>query len=187
MESYAAAMGKRAGIEVEVYGFDLGSGLPSPADYWDLGYVWRRGAYKMDVEALQKQISFARLMLGVVRTKVAEFLQYAAAPVGLISFDLDFYSSTVSAFHLFSGEDQRFLPREACYFDDVVNDGHQMHCEYVGELLAIREFNERSPDDHKLCPWGIWSGGPLFPAAWMQQMWVYHRFRHLKYNTYIGE
>jgi len=26
----------------------------------------------------------------------------------------------------------------------------------------------------------------VFPASWMQQLWVYHRFQHREYNTYIG-
>lgn len=186
MEAYAAAMGSAAGIEVEVYGFDLGSGLPSANDYRDLGYIWKRGAYQMNVELLQRKLSSAKLILGDVRETVAEFLNTTAAPVGFISFDLDYYGSTVSAFHLFSGGDQRFLPRVVCYFDDVLNDGHQMHCDSVGELLAIREFNEQSGDD-KLCPWGVMNCGLLFPALWMQQLWIYHRFRHPQYNTYIGE
>jgi hypothetical protein len=179
-------MGKKAGIEVEVYGFDLGSGLPSAADYRDLGYVWKRGAYQMEVEALQKQLTFARLILGDVRQTVAEFLETVAAPVGFISFDMDYYSSTVSAFQLFNGADPLFLPRVVCYFDDIISDGHQMHCDYVGELLAIREFNEQPGDDHKLCPLRGLDCGLLFPATWMEKMWVYHRFRHPEYNTYIG-
>jgi hypothetical protein len=186
MEAYAARMGAAAGVDVEVYGFDLGSGLPSPNDYRDLGYVWKRGAYEMDVAALQNRLTSAKLILGDVRKTVAEFLKTGAAPVGFISFDLDYYSSTVSAFHLFSGNDQRFLPRVVCYFDDIVNDGHQMHCDRVGELLAIREFNEQSGDDNKLCTWGVMNFGVLFPAIWMQRLWVYHRFQHPQYNTYIG-
>jgi hypothetical protein len=30
------------------------------------------------------------------------------------------------------------------------------------------------------------STGLVFPALWMQQLWVYHRFQHLDYDTYIG-
>ena len=51
LERYALEIGKAHGIQVEVYGFDLGTGLPAPLDYRDLGYVWKRGAYKMDADS----------------------------------------------------------------------------------------------------------------------------------------
>jgi hypothetical protein len=187
LEKYAAEMGKRAGIEVEVYGFDLGSGLPAALDYRDLGYVWKRGAYEMDVDGLKKQLTSAKLILGDVRDTVARFLDTPAAPVGFISFDLDYYTSTVSAFHLFSGADARLLPRVVCYFDDIVSDSVQMHCDSVGELLAIREFNEQGGAEQQLAPLRVLECGLMFSAAWMEQIWVYHRFHHPEYNTYIGE
>ncbi len=92
MEAYATTLGAAAGIDVEVYGFDLGSGLPSPNDYRDLGYVWKRGAgVEVDVATLQSRLTSAKLILGDVRKTVAEFLKTTAAPVGFISFDLDYY------------------------------------------------------------------------------------------------
>lgn len=45
MEQYAAELGKSYGVHVEVYGFDLGSGLPKPSSYRDLPYAWRAGDY----------------------------------------------------------------------------------------------------------------------------------------------
>jgi hypothetical protein len=186
LETYAAELGRRAGIEVEVYGFDMGSGLPAPSDYRDLGYVWKRGAYQMDVEGLQSRLKSAKLLLGDVRETVSKFLESEHAPIGFISFDLDYYSSTIAAFGLFEGADKTLLPRVICYFDDVVSDGHQLHCDQVGELLAIREFNENQNHGHNLAPFGLPGTNLAFPALWMQQLWVYHRFQHFDYNTYIG-
>lgn len=185
LEAYAAALSDRAGIEVEVYGFDLGKGLPAPSDYRDLGYVWKRSAYQMDVEGLKKRLKSAKLLLGDVHDTVTEFLRTEHAPIGFISFDLDYYSSTIAAFQVFSGADNSLLPRVVCYFDDVVSDGHQLHCDRVGELLAIDEFNRNENSGHTLAPFGLMSD-QVFPAAWMQQLWVYHRFQHFDYNTYIG-
>ena len=122
LERYAAELGARAGIEVEVYGFDFGQGLPAPLDYRDLGYVWKRGAYQMDVDKLKKRLKSAKLLLGDVRETVVEFLRSEHAPIGFISFDLDYYSSTTAAFQLFTGEDHALLPRVICYFDDIVSD-----------------------------------------------------------------
>ena len=186
LEKYAAEFGALAGIEVEVYGFDLGNGLPTPLDYRDLGYFWKRGDYQMDVDVLKKRLRSSKLLLGDVRETVVDFLETKHAPIGFIIFDLDYYSSTSAAFQLFNGEDQAMLPRVICYFDDVISDGHRLCCSRVGELLAIDEFNRRQHSDHTLAPIGPMSAGLLFPAIWMQQLWVYHRFRHVDYNTHIG-
>lgn len=186
LERYAEWFGKRAGIEVEVYGFDTGVGLPAALDYRDLGYVWKCGAYRMDVDGLKARLKRARLMLGDVKDTAPEFLRSKAAPVGFISFDLDYYTSTIAAFQLFRGADDTVLPRVLCYFDDVVSDGHMLHCEQVGELRAIREFNRDSDGAESLEPIGVFNAGLAFPAIWTQQLWVYHRFGHRDYNRYIG-
>lgn len=186
LERYAQEMGKRAGIEVEVYGFDTGFGLPAVLDYKDLGYVWKRGAYQMDVDGLKSKLKSAHLVLGDVRDTMSDFLKSDHAPIGFISFDLDLYSSTKSAFQVFEGNDDAFLPRVVCYFDDVASDGHQISCDRVGELLAIQEFNKDASSDQTLAPFGIFNAKHMFPAFWTQQLWVYHRFQHADYNTYIG-
>jgi hypothetical protein len=185
LEAYAAELGKLAGIEVEVYGFDTGQGLPKTLDYRDLGYVWKQGAYQMDVAGLKARLKSAKLMLGDVKETVTEFARSEHAPIGFISFDMDYYSSTVAAFKVFASPDQAILPRVVCYFDDVVSDGHQLHCGQVGELLAIREFN-KNENGHALEPIGLLSAGLVFPGIWEQQLWVYHRLQHRDYNTYIG-
>ena len=189
LESYAAEFGRQAGIKVEVYGFDTGSGLPEAlSDYRDLRYIWRRGAYQMDVPALKSKLKTAKLVLGNVTETMPSFLGSGHAPIGFISFDLDYYSSTVAAFQIFSASDEGVLPRVFCYFDDVVSDGHQLHCEYTGELLAIREFNESQAEMpfHTLAPLGRQNIHVVFPGVWTEQLWVYHRFQHREYDTYIG-
>lgn len=187
LERYAAEFGKREGVEVEVYGFDLGSGLPPTVDYRDLPYVWRRGAYQMDIDGLRKRLTTAKLLLGNVQDTVLDFIKTAHAPIGFISFDLDYYSSTTAALRLFETSDQGLLPRVLCYFDDVLSDGHQLHCEEVGELLAIREFNRNAKGQYVLSPIGMGHSYIIFPALWLHQTWVYHRFQHGEYNEYIGE
>ena len=138
----------------------------------------------MDVAALQKKLQIAKLYLGNVAQTLADFLRSDAAPVGFVSIDLDYYSSTKDALKIFDGPDDKFLPRVTCYLDDIVNDGIRFPCSYVGEQLAIEEFNQRAEPQHKLCPWGIWDHQLLFPAVWNQQMYVYHRFSHPQYTAY---
>jgi hypothetical protein len=186
LEEYALEIGSAHGIEVAVYGFDLGSGLPTPSDYRDLGYVWKRGAYQMDADSLRKRLKIAQLLLGDVAETVPQFLLARHAPVGFVSFDLDFYSSTRNAFRVFDCPDEHLLPRVFCFFDDIVSDGHQLHCEEVGELLAIREFNQNAKGKSSLAACPILECGTVFPALWQDQLRVYHRFEHRDYNTYIG-
>lgn len=186
LEAYAAELGRRAGIQVDVYGFDMGSGLPRALDYRDLGYIWKPGQYQMDVAGLRAKLKTAKLVLGDVQRTVPEFLRSQHPPIGFISFDLDYYSSTKAAFEVFSASDRAILPRVLCYFDDVVSNAHQLHCECTGELLAIREFNRNGDGSCTLAPIGILDADLLFPAQWTQQLWVYHRFQHPEYNTYIG-
>lgn len=186
LERYAREIGRAHGIQVAVYGFDLGIGLPSPSDYRDLGYVWKKGAYKMDADSLRARLTTAQLVLGDVEETVPRFLAHKHPPIGFISFDLDFYSSTTNAFHLFDGSDEQLLPRVMCYFDDIVSDGHQLHCDEVGELLAIREFNQKSAGEASLSVCPVLQCGTVFPASWERQLRVYHRFHHRDYNTYLG-
>ena len=187
MENYALEFGRQAGITVEVYGFDLGEGLPAPSEYRDLGYFWQKGAYKMDADSLRKKLRVAKLLLGEVGETVPKFNATPHAPVGFVSFDLDFYSSTTSAFGIFDCPDDNVLPRVFTYFDDIVTDGHQIHCDDVGELLAIKEFNERSDGSFRLAAPPVLKIGTVFPALWEQQLRVYHRFHHVDYNRYIGD
>src|SRR5438309_99584 len=35
-------------VDIELYGFDMGSGLPQPRDYRDMPYYFQSGLYKMD-------------------------------------------------------------------------------------------------------------------------------------------
>lgn len=186
LERYAAEYSRIAGVEIEVYGFDTGVGLPEVSDYRDLGYAWRRGAYRMDVDGLKRRLTSAKLILGDVRETLPAFLRGPHAPIGFISFDLDYYRSTISAFEVFSGRDEAYLPRVICYFDDAISDGHMLHCDEVGELLAIREYNLTAKEGERLARVDLLGGDLLFPALWMQQIWAYHRFRHSDYNTYVG-
>jgi len=185
MERYAAELGRAYGVTVDVYGFDFGSGLPAPADYRDLPYAWKSGDYAMNVAEVRRQLKTARLLLGDVGETLPQFIDSNPAPVGFISFDLDYYSSTVSAFRIFDSPAEILLPRVLCYFDDVGSDCRQLHCDYVGELLAISEFNRRAEDCHRLCHTWINTPHIKFPAPWQHQLWVYHRFSHPLYNSYI--
>ena len=188
MERIAAEVRNNLGLQIDIVGFDNAEGLPSQRDYRDLPCVWKRGLYKMDVDAVRARLSTARLMLGDVGQTVPAFLKAGGfPPIGFISFDLDYYTSTRDALRIFNGTDESCLPRVFSYFDDILSGDQQYYCEDVGELLAVREFNENPSRNHRLRPINGWKRSHLLEPEWADAMLLYHRFDHPQYNEFIGD
>jgi hypothetical protein len=180
LERLASWVARRAGVGIEVIGFDSGAGLPRPRDHRDLPNLWSEGYFAMDHEALRARLSGARLALGPVAETVRRFLEEDPAPIGFVSFDLDLYSSTVDALALFCAPEALLLPRVVCYFDDIIGFSHN---DYAGERLAIREFND-AHEHRKLSPlYGLrWVVGQ--ERWWVEQMFMLHCFRHPRYGDF---
>ena len=172
-------------VAIDVYGFDSGHGLPKPVDYRDLPHLWKESFYKMDEQKLKKRLRRSRLLIGPVDETVSQFLASKPAPVGFVSFDLDYYSSTTQAFKLLVAEHSRLMPRIHCYFDDVMG---LPHSEFTGERLAIREFNDRH-QFRKIAPiQGLHYSLPVQyrHEPWPEQMFLCHLFDHPMYTHYDG-
>lgn len=183
LENVADSIGKHFGIAISVVGFDSGQGMPEAADYRDLPHVWGEGFYPMDESKLRSRLSnTTELVIGDVAETVGLWLKREPfVPVGFVSFDLDYYSSTRNALALFEAPEHALrLPRVYCYFDDIVWPPHACHNEYVGELCAIREFNE-SHESLKLCPIHMLRHMRAHPDPWNEQMYVLHDFEHQLY------
>ena len=45
LENVAIEIEKKIGIDINVYGFDTGQGMPESLDYRDLPYVWKKGFF----------------------------------------------------------------------------------------------------------------------------------------------
>ncbi len=180
LERIAADVAADLEIDVLVCGFDSGTGMPAPADYRDLPHVWDRGFYAMDVGKLKSRLrSGTELVLGDLSTTLSTWRPQA--PVGFVAFDLDYYSSTMQALALFdrtSGAER--LPRIYSYFDDIMWPEHALHNEWVGELRAIREFNDAHAD-MKLSPIHMFRHTRVHAAPWNDQMYVLHDFSHPLY------
>jgi hypothetical protein len=186
LEAHARAMETRFGIEVDVIGFDLGSGMPEPRDYRDLPYVWKPGYFTMDGELLRSRLQRAELVLGDVADTVPHLLARPnLRPIGFVSFDLDYYSSTVAALSLLAADTSSVLPRVFCHFDDVVGDDWELHSEYAGELLAIAEFNAAHSDRKLARIYGL-EYKRMIQAEWNAKQFVLHCFRHPLYAKHIG-
>jgi len=186
MQRLSATAAAAGGVRIMPVGFDLGSGMPEPVDYRDMSYIWRPGFFKMDEELLRSRLTSARLELGDIVETGPAFMRSGPAPIGFISFDLDYYSSTVAAMvALLEETADRYLPRVMCYFDDTVGPHEELHSEFTGELLAIREFN----DGHKTRKIGKINGLryklPGVDGPWVEGMYVLHIFDHPKYNDYV--
>jgi hypothetical protein len=186
LEHHAAEVEKLYGVNVEIYGFDTGAGLPPPTDYRDLPYHFKNGFYKMDRSRLETKLSRARLVIGDVSETVQTFIcRYNPAPIGAVAHDLDFYSSTASALKLFDADVSRLLPRIACYFDDTIGGAIEMYNDFTGERLAIHEFNATHVT-RKISPLYHLVSSHRLPVAWHYQMWSFHVFDHPKYTTFVS-
>jgi hypothetical protein len=184
-EYHAEQVSRLIPIEIEIYGFDTAEGLPKPADYRDLPYYWKEGFYKMDVEALELRLKRAKLVLGNISDTLNDFFdKYKPAPIGAISFDLDFYSSTKSALRIFNGKQEYLLPRIFCYFDDTIGSDVLLYSEFTGQRLAINEFNNDNEKIKLSRPSHLETSGIL--DEWRCQIWVAHVFDHADYNTFVG-
>ena len=187
LEQIAREVEQETKVGIQIYGFDTGEGMPEETGYRDLPYIWRKSMYKMDVASVERRLtSRSKLVLGNVRDTVPLWLKSQAAPLGFISFDMDFYSSTVDALQIFEGPDERFLPRVLCYFDDIHSASMQYHCKDVGELAAIEDFNSAPNRNHRIRPINGFKRGLLWEPEWADSMLMYHRFDHARYNDYVG-
>lgn len=183
LEEHATRVTRETGVEVSIYGFDSGSGLPPPVDYRDMPYAWEAGFYAMDAKRLQARLRRATLILGDVRDTIRQFREHDPPPVGFVAFDLDYYSSTVAALEILDLPDRFALPRVFCYFDDVAGGPGFCYNEFTGELLAITEFNASRPDRKIARLAGLRHHVGSLPARWHEQMYVAHNFAHALYGA----
>jgi hypothetical protein len=184
LENLSEQITHLTGVKIDIFGFDLEVGLPTPLDYRDAPYIWKKGFYKMDVSALKNRLKNTKLVLGDVKKTIPDFISKDYAPVGFIAFDLDYYTSTKDAFKIFDADDSKILPRVFCYFDDIVGTDEEVMCEWVGELLAIKEFND-THRDKKIAKINGMFHKRVVKSTWSDMIYAMHSFKHKKYNTYV--
>jgi hypothetical protein len=170
LELIADRIERHLGMKISVYGFDTGKGLPAPKDLRDCPNLYTEGTFPMDVEKLRSRLRRAELILGMVDETVPLFVStYKPAPVAFVSVDLDLYTSTKQALHLFEADTSMLLPRVHCYFDDI--NGFTF-AEFNGERLAIAEFNQAGTQ-RKISPMYVLRY--YVPTRCADDPWV-HRF-----------
>jgi hypothetical protein len=185
-EMHIAEVMKVFPVDIELYGFDLGSGLPQPCDYRDMPHYFKAGLYPMERMSLERKLKRARLVIGDVKDNCTRFFrQYNPAPVGCMFHDLDFYSSTIDALSLFDAHTSYFLPRVFMYFDDIVGDDTWLCNDYTGERLSITEFNQNHRTK-KICE-NYYIRAKYWYEFWSHQIYIYHDFEHPLYHKFIAD
>ncbi|MEV7088556.1 hypothetical protein AB0O07_22165 [Streptomyces sp. NPDC093085] len=174
---YAAA----TGVRVRVVGFDNGTGMPPHQDPRDLPYLFGPGFYTMDHDRLRARLGATELVIGDLAETLPAYLARRAGalrdhPVGFVSLDLDYYSSTARALDLFRTPDHtHLLPRVTCYLDDLPGS-----IEQIGEAAAVTDFNTDHPGRPLGRVLGLRAFTPFDPP-WADQIYAHHRLDHPDY------
>lgn len=128
-------------IDYEIYGFDSGSGLPISKNKYDVKYKWSNSDYSFKRGYDITKNNKINLIIGDVNKTIKNLKNYLKknSPIGFVSFDMDYYTSTYNSFKLFKIRSDFFIPRPILYFDDFV-----LTSEFEGEYLAINNFNKRN-------------------------------------------
>jgi len=134
-------------VKINVCGFDYGEGLPETKNKFDLPFIFSSGNFKMDKKKLSK-LSNNKIFLVDIKETFEKFAKTNPPIISAIFFDLDYYSSTINFLNQIPRNQNLFMPRVYCYFDDIFNTCHHIK-EHNGELLAINEFNNNN-NYHKI-------------------------------------
>jgi hypothetical protein len=145
IQALAGRIEATTGIGFNIFGFDTGAGMPPPTSYKDHPELYQTGDFPMNRDSLSKKLTGnTRLILGQLSETIAKFLSmdFSDAPIGFISIDVDYYSSTVDALALLRHSASNFLPRVIMYLDDLEDLSHNTRC---GEQAAVAEFSNSNP------------------------------------------
>lgn len=185
MESVAAEVTRYFDLPITVLGVLTEHGRPAPVDYRDLPHVWTAGERKIDSKEVRQRLTSAELILGDLASAVPQLMGRGDLhPIGFAAFDLGYYSLAMQALRIFEGQSRLRLPRVYTYFNNILLPESACFNDYIGELCAIREFNE-AHDDRKLCPIHLLRHMQPHPASWHDQIYVMHDFGHPLYARNI--
>ncbi|MGB3514139.1 MAG: hypothetical protein WBA93_34015 [Microcoleaceae cyanobacterium] len=128
----------------------------------------------------------AKLVLGNVKDTVQSFFsEYNPAPIAAVMCDLDFYSSTLDSLNIFEADETFYLPRVYCYFDDTLGGPIESYNDYIGQRLAINEFNQSHQTKKLGVPYYLLT--QKLVERWYHQIFIYHDFEHSKYNEFVSK
>jgi hypothetical protein len=145
LQEIAKKVTQSTGVGFDIYGFDTGSGMPPPQSYKDHPEIYQAGDFPMDFDRLSRLLERnTALVLGPISDSMTKFLakDFSKAPIGFVSIDVDYYSSTVDALKLLTHSAENMLPQVMLYLDDLEYPSHNSWC---GEQAAVHEFTAEHP------------------------------------------
>ena len=142
MIMYAEKISKELDIKINILGYDSGEGMPNFTNYKDHPELYTLGDFPMiHKDQLLKFLPQNAKLVFLDLIKDSWLNSNIEYPIGFISIDVDYYSSTISIINkLLEIDSNLLLPNTLMYFDDVILDNHNS---YQGELLAIKDFNNK--------------------------------------------
>ena len=173
----ADKVNKLTGVQFQILGFDTGVGMPPPIDYKDHPEKYFTGDFPpIDSQKLVNSLPVnAKLILGNIGDSIKDFNKYCNCPIGFVSVDVDYYTSTTDCLKVFNLSSDNYLPYVFTYFDDVYNIDHN---EFCGELLAINEFNLEN-EHRKITKATLLNSSRIFRRSpWTHQIYLTHIFDH---------
>ena len=178
MCSIADRVTKETGVRFRIFGFDTGQGMPPPTSYKDHPDLYQAGDFPMDRDKLRRSLpANAELVLGEIEKTAPDLLSRIdkGSPIGFVSIDVDYYSSTKDALRILNGESEQYLPRTLIYLDDLEDESHNRFC---GEHAAILEFNDEQAM-RKIDRFEFLRGYRIMRnARWIDHMFTLHVLNH---------
>lgn len=174
LEKISKNLMNKFNFKINLVGFDS-LGLKNLSDYRDVKFKWKENFYTGSEEDFKK-FDLAKIYVGDVKDTLIKMKKNKDSPLAGLIFDLNLYTSTMSAFNVFNIDEKYVLPRIDCYFDDSNT------IEYIGERLAIKEFNEKNK--YKKIAQNPLTYSLDDISGWA--FYEFHNFKHSKYNTFTN-
>lgn len=175
------------GVKFDIYGFDNIVGMPAHLDYRDHPDLYKEGDFKMNYELLEKHLNQnVKIIRGDIKSNISEFMANLSpqSPIGFVSIDVDYYSSTIDALMVFDDDASKYLDIVYLYVDDIHCEEHNTLC---GELLAIKEFNSKH-DKMLIEKHNFFENTRLFRRAnWLKHIYLLHNLSHKRRNEIFSD
>jgi len=178
LQEIARRVTRVTGVGFDIYGLDMGSGMPQPKSYKDHPELYQVGDFPMNAQKLAALLgNDAKLILGPISETARDLLKvnFSDRPIAFISIDVDYYSSSVDALVLLKHGASNLLPRVILYLDDVDFLEHNSWC---GEQAAVNEFTQENPS-RPIEKHAFLRGYRIFKnARWIDHMYQCHVLDH---------
>lgn len=177
MALYANKVEAALGVSIKVLGFDSGEGMPKTQGYKDHPELYATGDFPLQDRNKLLSILPRNTNLVIMDLIHSDWTTHVSAPIGFMSIDVDYYSSTIAVLKNLSGLNSALLlPNTLMYFDDIQLPNHNP---FQGELLAINEFND-SNNLRKIVSFAqvLRTTRRLKDALWINQIFQLHVLDH---------